>query len=1104
MSKSLPIVLIALTMLLASAACFADAYRYPAAVIPYAATKPVIDGVINDAEWQGAFSQRALQTVSRQISSRQARFWMMWDEENLYVAMRDPLRPGERLLQQYRTRNRGKDLDVIFDDCYEIWVSVDATDPLTGQLHCDTQFLANFSGARCDVLNQPDIGNSRTSSYDTDWEPKNRINEKNEWEIEVVIPRSSLGITKGPFHDGQHFRALFARNYKRPWEQNSFGGTTSFSIIETHADLLMSKSAPALHLLSVGDATRGKIGLHLAAQGQTDTNIRWKYISDAVTKDGEATVKKGILADVVNIADLDVPGPGNAHFTVTGADGAVLLDWSTLRAFAPVPTQVINDTGDRVELKVTFNPEKDYARVYGDFINYDNRDAVKEIVITVNDAQGKEIKRADTSLDAFAYANALLQFDKLAPGKYTTRIDCKDAVGKVIISQDNTFAKEDLAAKYPWWQTKRGNIERVIAPWTPVTFTNTTFGIWGRNMEIGPAGLPLRITTQGQQILAAPGRLVITTASGKQIAASGVKTRTLFDTDYRKTVQVDSTLGDIAVRSEVRVEFDGMYKVSMTLTPKQATPVKALRIILPYTEAMAEYIHACTTEIRSGYWYGFTPQGKGRVWDCTQLGDKTMKVGSFIPYIWLGSTKGGLCWFADGDQGWIPNDKTPAIEIQRNTQGKVDLIFNLISTEATLDQPRTITFALQASPVKQMHKDWREDNWWCGDTFKNYAHDQDLIFASVPFVVPSYAATAKKMVEDQHNAGKPAVPYFIHLVLPDSLVPELATFAEQWQTPNSTLGSKALCYGGSLNDYMIYNWSKWAEEYGIDGYYSDNISPLPCDNLEHGCGYRLPDGRVQPTFKMFGTREYFLRSRAAFLEQHPTSKLVLHMTNNMIIPWIGAADVAYDGEMYVIFPEMKKDFMDFWSLARLRVDFSGQWGVMVNFMHEYQGDWDDRAMHLGMRAYFAEVMLHDALPTGNENGHASYLVAIRHKFGIGNDNVSFLPYWEKTGLACSGKDIKLAGWLKPDKLLLLVSNFGEAQTATVTIDPEKLGWGKTTFVISDAEQGSVFQGWKPQPDGKPAWSNAQFEKPISADATGRTLTVPVNRHDYRLIIVEKK
>jgi hypothetical protein len=219
---------------------------------------------------------------------------------------------------------------------------------------------------------------------------------------------------------------------------------------------------------------------------------------------------------------------------------------------------------------------------------------------------------------------------------------------------------------------------------------------------------------------------------------------------------------------------------------------------------------------------------------------------------------------------------------------------------------------------------------------------------------------------------------------------------------------------------------------------------------------------------MFATREYFLRSRAAFLEQRGACKMVIHMTNNQIIPWVGAADIAYDGEHHVIYPEMKKDFMDFWSLERLRVDYPVQWGVAVNFMHEYQGDWDPVDLHRVMRAYFAAVMLHDALPTGNHNGHARNLVEMRQKFGIGADDVRFLPYWEESGLRADNKDIKLAGWLRPgttsqsgdaaslpspSKLLLLVANFGEAQTAEVTVDTAKLGWNGKVLGVADAEAG---------------------------------------------------
>ena len=56
-----------------SAAHGIEPYVHPTIAIPYAATKPVIDGTVDDAEWQGAFSQRALRTTGGQISGRQPR-----------------------------------------------------------------------------------------------------------------------------------------------------------------------------------------------------------------------------------------------------------------------------------------------------------------------------------------------------------------------------------------------------------------------------------------------------------------------------------------------------------------------------------------------------------------------------------------------------------------------------------------------------------------------------------------------------------------------------------------------------------------------------------------------------------------------------------------------------------------------------------------------------------------------------------------------------------------------------------------------------------------------------------------------------------------------
>jgi hypothetical protein len=60
-----------------------------------------------------------------------------------------------------------------------------------------------------------------------------------------------------------------------------------------HSEFVMSKTAPALHLMGVGAAAAGKIGLHLAALGQTGARIAWRYASDAVTKEGAAGGQEG-------------------------------------------------------------------------------------------------------------------------------------------------------------------------------------------------------------------------------------------------------------------------------------------------------------------------------------------------------------------------------------------------------------------------------------------------------------------------------------------------------------------------------------------------------------------------------------------------------------------------------------------------------------------------------------------------------------------------------------------------------------------------------------------------------------------------------------------
>ena len=157
-----------------AAADVRQGYRTPAITATYAKEKPTIDGTVGDAEWQAAESVAALQTTNRHVSPRQARFWMCWDEDNLYVAMRSPLRPGERMIRNIRDTSR--DINVVFDDSYEIWVDVGSRSP-DGQ-PVFFQYMANFDGARYDVMHEPAVGNSRLG-WTAGWTVRSRLTPDN-------------------------------------------------------------------------------------------------------------------------------------------------------------------------------------------------------------------------------------------------------------------------------------------------------------------------------------------------------------------------------------------------------------------------------------------------------------------------------------------------------------------------------------------------------------------------------------------------------------------------------------------------------------------------------------------------------------------------------------------------------------------------------------------------------------------------------------------------------------------------------------------------------------------------------------------------------------
>ena len=1095
---------------------FAADYRTPVVQAPYAEEKPVIDGRIDEAAWDKSLYLNALRCKDRMMSYRSTAFWIAWDEDNVYVAMRSPLRKGEKPLRKFRDTER--DINVVFDDAFEVFLGANSTSP-DGQ-PVFFQYLCNFDGARYDAMHEPRVGNRR-EGWTANWEVKSALNAKNEWEMEMRIPRET--VYRDKFKEGEVVTMLIARDFKRPWEQNSFEGTADFSVGEAHTHVKLVRGRPVIRFLGAADSAKKTFGFDFEAASPKAAKLDWSFTtSGGFEKKGTLDVPAGgKFVKPAGLSTALVPEDAKEHCRVMVRQGGeVLLDWMTDTYFTPGYEKNTEfdkpDPGDRIELSTVYNPEANVLRLTADFILFDARDTIEKSIVHVTDAGGKEVASAEFPLDDRAYCRGTMKLPAIGGGDYKVRTDVVGKDGKTVRTVDGAFRRIDVAKKWPFVNTKAGNPEKVLAPWTPVRDKGATVSVWGRDMTVGAAGLPEQVTSQGNALLARPASLTLVDADGNETAAKlEGKPKKTFDKDWRKTYETVSKAGALTVRAKTTVEYDGMYKVEMTLVPpKGGVKAKSLKFVLPVAGDFAKYVYGAGAEIRSGFDMRWLP-GKGDkdgvLWDSRKVDSQPMLVGSFIPYVWLGAEKGGICFFADKDEGWVPNDDVPAIQFVKNGKD-VDMVFNFISSDFELDAPRTIVFALEASPVKPLVGDWRAEKWWCGYTFefaggRSWVYPNGggaMIWQSRPNTVDIEACKAK--VDEFHGVGRIAVPYFEYNTMTDVKNSQVdftgiqAYYGDAWKMDSGNI----LCYGGSLQDYIIWNLDHWIKSCGIDGWYLDNVRPCFSSDIDAGYGYRLPDGRIQPEFNMFAMRRFFLRLRAVFQENGRKSHIVNHMTNNMIIPWNGPCDVAYDGEANVIFWGNKKDgvhqtdFMDVWPLERLFTATPSVWGINVNFMHEYQGDWQQFCtsdeVDACYQAYVGAVMLHDAMPTGNY-GDDPWKHGFRKPglaFGFeDNDKIEFLPYWRAAegGLSFDmKKGVRCAAWLDREgrKALVIVTNWGDkAQKAGIALDFAKLGIDPAAKVYASF--------------------NCKDLKPgTEIPHRGGKFSVEVGRHSYVLLTVEAK
>jgi len=545
-----------------------------------------------------------------------------------------------------------------------------------------------------------------------------------------------------------------------------------------------------------------------------------------------------------------------------------------------------------------------------------------------------------------------------------------DPMGKVV----RTVFRHAHLEKPEWIETREGYSDEVLPPWTPVVAEAKADGtvelrVWGRRHVFSAVGpFPQEIETSGARILASP--IVLNgQAGGKAIAWRNGKVA-LKESSPTAAVIEQSFDGDaVALRVGARMEYDGYTIYDCDVTAVRDVDLESLLLDIPLaarhaTLCLGDRVLPPDPKIPIAEWYSGAVGDKDRSW-------------RFSANIWIGDEERGLCWQAESDEFWRRADEQRSIEIL--PQGQVTMFrarFVDVPTHLAAGQTLRYEFALVATPIKPLLR----DAWDLRIArLEPYGGDLDLPDATVggkpalvhhadagvlhllmlrcdvwPYPLPvheQYARALARAVNDAHALGLRPYPYIIHERFA-TMAPEFDLYGlNMVQRPMNQYipggnppgaprpGPVSPTYGSTsqgtvmhcaksraLQDADVHALAQLLDEYGVDGVYLDGTGvQKPCRNLDHGCGYRAPDGTIRPTYPVFANREFLKRIYTAVKKRRPEGIVDMHQSFGQNTAGLAYADVLWTGEQWHHLRETgAKHIASELTLDKFRAEFMGR------------------------------------------------------------------------------------------------------------------------------------------------------------------------------------
>ncbi|MFA6291254.1 MAG: glycoside hydrolase domain-containing protein [Victivallales bacterium] len=658
--------------------------------------------------------------------------------------------------------------------------------------------------------------------------------------------------------------------------------------------------------------------------------------------------------------------------------------------------------------------------------------------------------------------------------KKTFVILCAMITAFCSISGDETNLPPQDAAAFPWLGNDLGKEHVVPAPWTAVEVKGQEIAVWGRKIVYGNSLFPIRISSQDVELLASPVRLEII-KGGQPLVFGNVKWQIVSKRDDQVVLKTTALAAGLDCTVTTTIEFDGMIKINMILSPEKEMDIDGCRILIPLTREAAKI---CSRYLE--YDFVTMEADKTSLMECMKpVGEQPIHF-AFIPEVSLSNRKVGLAWAAETDQRWDKGSPAKSLSVLPGEKS-VDLVMNVLSKNMTLTSPRTLEFALFPFPLKPQNLKMRQvrigaesrlsaavDAGGNRDIYDYYAilmpKEFDAKWDSLP--EPAGTVTTKNCRERLRDKGFKFIPYgalwYSNAFHPAarafsrqwSIGPVSANVLKRWERYNEGVKEDLSKKGGghwdgyrvradaeSYADFVVWTYLKSVKDDGIDGIYFDH-GEVPMSSVAPPA-HSTADKGMQAHFGMFGHRELLKRLWVSAKKIKPDLVICLHQSHTAV-SLNSFADIVITGEiMNGIFrqwrpkPEINRNQAayrpdyDLVPEALMTYDSLDSRGfesrLLPQIKFTLQKYWDE---HPSEYERFSEKMYRRTLLNGIRHYDAfmhqpsiDKAWRVMDKIGRLDGSVGFHPWWEAGArFKAAGKSTRLSYYSRDKRVLLIIGN----------------------------------------------------------------------------------